>query len=381
MTREGMESLLGLLRGHANQRPLSDSEFTALLRVASEENVFPLLVQRISALGIEFPSPQREQLREIKRKAQFSAFIWAESLRSTLAAFHRSGVPVTPLKGPCLAERLYGDVALRTYADLDLLVRPHDLARAEKLLTDLAFIPSGRADDYHRSWNRKAVNLELHRNVDNPLTFDFDVNAAWARAQPSQFSGVPVWIFHPSDELSFLCLHAVRHRFDRLCLLVDLGLAFRRFPLPPLAAAPHKAALCNVLALGWIMAAHLDPGIPALPDSFLHPSERARLEQLAGRLWQERMAEPAPRLDWAAQHSFYLEVETPGWPRIVRRWRHLRSLLWRIIDADYDFAARFHLHRDWQVRLLRPIRLLFSCDRFPSGTAPVKWVRRKSSFN
>ena len=36
----------------------------------------------------------------------------------------------------------------------------------------------------------------------------------------------------------------------------------------------------------------------------------------------------------------------------------LRILLTRLIDEDFVFARRFNLNRNWQVRLLRPIRLL-----------------------
>ena len=41
-----------------------------------------------------------------------------------------------------------------------------------------------------------------------------------------------------------------------------------------------------------------------------------------------------------------------------RRARHARILWARTIDRDYTFAARFGLHREWQVRMLRPMRLL-----------------------
>ena len=69
------------------------------------------------------------------------------------------------------------------------------------------------------------------------------------------------------------------------------------------------------------------------------------------------LAQP-PVLDWVAQHRFYLEVENPGWNRLRRRIRHQQILFTRLIDDDFIFAGRFRLHRDWQVRILRPVRLL-----------------------
>ncbi len=88
----------------------------------------------------------------------------------------------------------------------------------------------------------------------------------------------------------------------------------------------------------------------------------------ADRLWQELLLAPPKTLDWAAQHRFYLELENPGRSRFLRRWRHRRILLTRLIDDDFVFAGRFNLHRNWQVRLLRPIRLLMKRLRASSGT-------------
>jgi hypothetical protein len=111
------------------------------------------------------------------------------------------------------------------------------------------------------------------------------------------------------------------------------------------------------------MASRLDPDLPPLNEFRVSPQNLARLEKLAIRLWQELMLAPPPTLDWAAQHRFYLEVENPGWDRIRRRVRHQQILATRLIDDDFTFADGFHLHRNWQVRLLRPVRLLIKTLR------------------
>jgi hypothetical protein len=56
-------------------------------------------------------------------------------------------------------------------------------------------------------------------------------------------------------------------------------------------------------------------------------------------------------------------MELPGWARLSRRVRHLRILLGRVIEPDYAFAAGLGFHRTWQVRLLRPLRLLSRLTR------------------
>ncbi len=359
-----MQSLLDLLRERLDPRTLDEAEFGNLLHVARDENLLPFVAERLSGLGAQLSPASRHQVDEMQRKAKFSSFVWIETLKSTLAAFHADDIPVIALKGPSLAERIYGDPSLRTCVDLDLLVRNSDLARAENLLTGVGFIPNSHADDYHRPWSRQGINLELHHNVENPRAFDFNVEAAWARAIPAEFHGASLWLMAPADELLYLCLHAVRHRFERLCLVLDLALAFRQLPLAPGDSHARAGSVFeNILALGWMMAGQLDPELPPLATVQLSSPNRARLQQLSDSIWQDLMLAPPPTLDWIAQHRFYLELENPGWNRLRRRLRHQQILATRLIDDDFHFAGRFNLHRNWQVRILRPVRLLLKTLR------------------
>jgi hypothetical protein len=361
--RPGIQLLLDLLRG-CPQQTFGNSEWTALLGVAEQEDILPFAAERLRRLERNCTPEQRQQLNGILREAEVSTFVWSESLKCILAAFNRAALPVIPLKGPSLAERLYGNAALRTRYDLDFLVCESDLARAEHILKDLGFVPYGDADDYHRRWLRKAIIVELHHQVENPHAFAVGLEAVWSRSHLSDFQGVSIRLFNSADELLYLCLHAVRHRFERLNLILDLTFAFRILSAPSSGLSGWRAPVfSNALVLGWMMAAHLDSGIPALQPMRVESWNR-RLQTLADRLWNEHLSEPARPLDWNAQHGFYLEVENPGWCRLVRRWRHLHILLTRVIDADFAFAERVHLHRSWQVRLLRPVRLLIKSLRF-----------------
>jgi len=357
--RPGIELLVAMLRGHPARDDCTEAAWAALLEAAGQESVLPWFAERLDAGQVALNPEQAEGIQAIRREAQVAAFVWTETLKSTLSAFHRDNVQVIPLKGPCAAERLYGNAALRTCHDLDLLVRSRDVSRGECVLAGLGFARSGYPDDYQRSWCRNGLTVELHHNVENPRAFDFDVDAAWDSACVSEFHGIPVWLLAPSDELLYFCLHAVHHRFDRLCLVLDLVQAFQRLLFAPGSRFPQRGSYCgNALVLGWAMAAQINPQIPLPEGTGASTREQRRLQELAHRLWQEHLLEVPQTLDWAAQHRFYLEVETPGWKRVMRHGRHCGILLTRVIDADVEFAERFRLRRRWQVRLLRPVRLL-----------------------
>jgi hypothetical protein len=361
--RPGMQSLLDLLRGDSKGPNLSAEESMTVLDLAAEENILPWTAARLRG-QTEDRSPEVDaRLRVIDREARISAFVWSETLRSTLAEFHRRGVRVISLKGPWLAQRLYGDTALRLYSDLDLLVKKADFARSEEVLSGLGFSPAARRDDYARTWTRGGITLELHDDVENPLAFDFAIEEAWDRAQLADFEGVPTRLLAPSDELRFLCLHGVRHRFERLSHVLDLVLAFRQLAGPRLGGGCESD---RMLALGCMMAARLDPRVAEVQARYAAIPDRGRLEKTAERLWQERMREPAPVLNWRTKHLFLLSIERHGWDRFGAGVRYLQILSTRLITDDFAFAAHFHLYRDWQVRMLRPVRLMLSaCQALP----------------
>jgi hypothetical protein len=327
--------------------------------LAEEEHILPYAAACLrSAIGTLSPTIAA-RLHQIDRDAAIVGFYWSSELHGVLRGFNESNVLVLPLKGPMLAEQLYGSVTLRVSRDLDILVSQADQPRAEAVLTSMGFAP-GPADDYHRPWRRKSTTVELHHNVENPLAFNFHVEGAIRRALPAAFQGQPCVRLTPEDELLFLCLHAARHRYERLSLISDLQLAFEKLPLTEngWCPRPEAAELNNLLVLGLAMARRLQPGLTVPPKCLIADKQTGHLEDLADRLWGRLLTQPSKPLDWRAAHSFFVEIEPTGWSRLRRRYRHFKILSMRIIEPDYDFAARFGLRRAWQVRALRPLRLL-----------------------
>jgi hypothetical protein len=365
-----MQTLLDLLRGELNGPDVAAEEWMKVLDVAAEENILPWAASCLRAQPNRGAPEVDARLRAIDREARISAFVWSETLRCTLAEFHRRGIPVISLKGPWLARRLYGDAALRLYSDLDLLVRRADFVRSEDLLSGLGFSAAAQRDDYARTWSRDSIVLELHDDVENPLAFDFGVDAAWDRSQLAEFDGVPARLFAPSDELRFLCLHGARHRFERLSHILDLVLAFREMPAPESGTpSGRRRESDRMLALGCMMAARLDPQLAEVEAFYSTVPNRGSLGKTVEQLWQERMRERATLLNWRKKHLFLLSIECNGWDRLLACVRHLRILSTRLITDDFAFAARFRLYRTWQVWMLRPVRLLLrACRALPEAS-------------
>ena len=360
--RPGMQSLLRVARDQPQPSSHTESEWMDLLALAEQENVLPWVAARLSCGSIQVPGAISASVAAIRRIAIHHGFAWSAALKHMLAAFHHRGIPVISLKGPWLAERLYGDVASRAYSDLDLLVRPSDWSAVEIMLAELGFSPVAPSDGCHRRWRRAGIDIEPHFRLHRPHEFPGDTNDLWNRAQLSEFRGVPAWRLAASDELLFLCTHAFRHCFERMSLLLDLAAGFRQFPLPSdMVLSQCGPEAHSALVLSWMMAARLEsaPPLPSIAPDWI--ASRPHLKKIADQMWQRCMSRPGCS-DWRTSRRLFVDIERPGW-RKSRRWlryagKFIRVVFTSLAREDLLFARRFHLRHPWQARILRPFRLL-----------------------
>ncbi len=337
-----MDLLLTVLRG-APLPPRPD--WSPTLALAEQESLLPWFLHRARAYETSLPPA----FAAAQRRTQIDAFLYTSELTGLLKSFAAAAIPVLLLKGPSLAERLYGNAAFRPTRDLDLLVRQQHFTASQALLQSRGFKPNDLPDDYHQSFSRQTITVELHYNVENPLTFDFDIATAWQSAQPTVFRGQPAFVFAPAQELLYLCLHGTKHRFERLCYLLDISQAIAHDP-----PAVSQTALPSVLALGTQLAHKLIPQATAPSPAIPH------IQALADTLWQQVLTTQATPADWQAMHSFYLTLEPTTGSRFSRRLRDTRILATRLTQPDRAFAARLGLPYKWAAHLLRPVRLLLA---------------------
>jgi hypothetical protein len=155
------------------------------------------------------------------------------------AAFRRSQIPSRLLKGAAIAAWLY-DGADRTYVDVDLLVAPMDLARAEKVLEQLGFTPAdgapARADRprHARVWAREgdAAMVDLHTTLAGVGVAPQEAWDVLATAvDETVVGGEAVETLDAPARALHVVLHAAQHGARSPQALADLERALDRLPL------------------------------------------------------------------------------------------------------------------------------------------------------
>ena len=156
------------------------------------------------------------------------AFVLRSALLKLLRRFGSDGITAIPYKGPVLAARLYGNIALRHTGDLDIFIRKEDVSSARELLLADGFhrqrhlSPAAEAFQL-RAMKSEAFHQEHHAVVELhwafadeyfPFPLDFDTLAQRLVSIPVSGDNVPG--FANEDLLLILCVHGWKHCWDRL---------------------------------------------------------------------------------------------------------------------------------------------------------------------
>jgi len=167
--------------------------------------------------------------RRVERRERLGA-----ELRRLLPAFVEVGLDVTLLKGPHLVER-FPRVARRTFADLDLLVRPADVEAASARLASLGyeclsrplFSPRlSRRFTHGFDFIKGGLRVDLHWSVASHVSYRPDLEGLWRRRHRLRFAdGFEATVLAEEDLLAALLVSLFEdldRRGARLRSFVDL---------------------------------------------------------------------------------------------------------------------------------------------------------------
>lgn len=252
-------------------------------------------------------------------------WIWNRRLRGEqrriVDAVMARGIDVVLVKGVTLAARYYGEIALRPIGDIDLLVRPEDVADCGRILTTCGYTPlpgRERPTQWHALVNRAlayrgnaGINIDVHWALASlpPYVAAFPQTEIWNCAEGLDPAGPSVKRLSTADELRFLCYHyAAQHRDKRLIWLVDIAEILRTLPSswdwPQFVSDTIARGLATPVAVALDMVQHvLNVKIPAKVMLELHA---------AASQWKERMAWRAAQASRYGIRAMYEHLKVQG---------------------------------------------------------------------
>lgn len=216
------------------------------LEKARGEGVSPLIFLRLPKIVINKDALPRYVTERLKEDYYLNAArntLIFEELGRVLKAFKKAGLQVIALKGAALAEAVYGNLALRSMSDVDLLVKKEDLYQIDEQLKILGYFPCDRAVndidlsstylttlDY-RSSSRNSPSFHIHWHFVNSTiphehyTKNIKMEDIWQDAEKTRIAHVETWIMAPHHLLIHLSEHALRvtHSLGKLSFFCDIN--------------------------------------------------------------------------------------------------------------------------------------------------------------
>jgi hypothetical protein len=356
MDADPVYRLLGLCaRAQCNQKLLDQiqaaartlPDWSAVPQRAEDHRVTPLLYTHLKAARVEAPPAVWRELQGLYLRHRRANEIRTAALREIMVALDSATIPVVVLKGAALSHFLYPEPALRPHSDLDLLVSPANLLRAQQVVLSLGFQgPSASAITHrhlpplHRLQDGLSVEVELHQRL---LSNYFDNVRAYARGLIGRRDSigvgenrlpdvsVPLYAFQIDDQPAFtLGLEdQLRHLCDHLISHVNVWDNARLIWMADLISLSERFAH----DIDW---AHVPPRV---------------INTLALLHWQTPLSEELRRTAGIkiGARPDGIGVEFDGWPRVRSS---LRQALW---PAEWWLRLRYARGAKslWRERWLR----------------------------
>ena len=215
-----------------------------LLSEAEVNSVTPLLERHLTAIAPDGPPPAaREQLKNTSRANTVRCLHLSAELISILKLFRAQEIPALPYKGPVLAAQAYGDVALREFDDLDIILRQRDVEKAHQIILSLGYKPrfdwifsAGASEalvpgEYNYRDEPRRAMVELHTELTlRHFPVKPDLDYFLARRMPVKVSNHEVLTFTAEDLLPMLCIHGSKDFWERFSWVADVSELIQSHP-------------------------------------------------------------------------------------------------------------------------------------------------------
>lgn len=213
------------------QRDKDKLNWDLFTQLAIHHRIYPSIYSKANNIGL--PKAVIKNLNNFYKKNIYHMMHLSAETENLAKLFHDKKISVLFLKGPVLAQDLYGDLSLRTSGDLDLLVQIKDLDKADRCLTKLGYIKDNYIHTVLNDWTwrhhhftyfhpEKRIKTEIHWRLNPGPAKEPTFQELYLRKRSSQFSISPVYLLSKEDLFLFLVSHGARHGWSRLRWLADI---------------------------------------------------------------------------------------------------------------------------------------------------------------
>ena len=185
-------------------------------------------------VGDLIPVETQERLNSHRTETSKRNLILAHELVEIHSIFSARGINAMSFKGPLLAIYVYGDIGLREFGDLDIIIRRDDVEEAAQILLQKGYQwHFDKAPDW-RTYFKSHCNItffqdskpgniiELHWKFSQAAYFPTYFESAWEGRTEVLVAGAAIPTLKKELALVYLCAHGCKHLWSQLKWLCDI---------------------------------------------------------------------------------------------------------------------------------------------------------------
>lgn len=361
----------------------NDIDWTILSSLAAAHSVTVRLVQVLGKSDwVCVPAEAKQSLLAFVQLHKVHSLKLASELMRVSYELSQRGIRFATFKGPSLAVWLYGDLSLREFNDIDLIIDQDQVVNAERVLSSLGYRPIHGCAGFRKAFlsyqrqymfvkdGNESLALDLHWDfVGMYRPFTISSKEIWSNLDQLRMGGLTVPTLGRADLGLLLAGHGAKEGWRCLGWVADFAMYIEKNPdldWRTLLDRARRRGSSRSLLVGWqlatqLLGARLDAQLLKLAEHNL--PARAAAEALMLRI---RNGYPAPA-----------SVSAFGEPELHENWRQrARSLVSFIVTRTVSDYVSMPLPRSlWRIyHLTRPFRLAWTLVRtVPTNPTRQAW--------
>jgi hypothetical protein len=289
------------------------------------------------------------------------------SLVGTFLAFHaeleKQNIESAVFKGPTLAATAYGDLLMREFSDIDVLVAKKDVSKVQQILLDTGYsllpvIEPPLEGDFLRSKPYLDLTCEqtfsksspvglidLHWEIQPTHLFPIETQEVFENLVSVNIENRQIKTIEPNLLFVVLAVHATKHRWERLVWICDSAELLKtpeQFDWQKVFSIASRLHVTDSVAIALLLANRVfGSTIPPLPSTV----QTAKLNELYPQI---------------IANLSLLDMDGPG--SNMRAWLFCTSLQNGFFDKMRYLAAEFlkpNIADFMRLRLPRPLFFIY----------------------
>ncbi len=324
--------------------PLTEQTWASVLAGARTHRLTGLLRAATADGALPATQTQVQQARDAHRAALLRVMALERELVAVVDLLEAEGVESRVLKGSAVAHLDYSEPALRSYIDLDVLVRASDIDHAVSVLSAAGFVRTlaEPRPGFDRRFDKgltmipsAGFELDLHRTfVLGPWGLRVDLGRLWEEGQEFRLSERSVQALSLPNRFLHACYHAALGDWPlRLGSLRDIAEMLREVD------GHREGVSIRRRTESW--------GVEAVVAAAVSDTRRLLGIAPAGELsdWAERYVPNRREESWLALHTHSdktFAAQAVATLRVLPRWQDKAAYLRALVLPDRQYTAGRH---------------------------------------